>query len=293
MTKANTTSTAELPSCAATITSVPDAFIDALKNGQAISAATAVINEAMFHCDRPVALPADFELHDLEHYMEHRRRQRGAMTTRFIAPFAAYAAAFSEDGATVFVDPEDMSATAVLNLGTADAPGHADNTAKLTPQKTAAYKALLQLCGMQRSQRDVAEFLEDWAAHIECFDAEGAIKTAQAIAAVRKITIESAQQIESEEKSLSASRSAFESIKATSKEPLPTTICFTCAPYADLGARTFALRLGVLTTDKIPKLVLRLQKAEQHEEEMANELVERITEQTNTPVLIGRYSKSQ
>lgn len=289
-----TTATAELQAFAAPITTVPDAFIEAIKHHQAIVAATTAIDSTMFHCDRPVALPADFELHDLEHYMEHRRRPRGTMTTRFIPPFAHYANHFAEDGAIAFVNPADMSATAVLNFGSIDAPGHADNLVKLTPQKTSPYQALLQITSGQQSQRAVAEFLEDWSAHIECFDAEGAIKTAQAAAAVRKITIESAQQVESEEQSLSASRSAFESIKVSSKELLPATIHFTCRPYADLSDRTFVLRLGVLTTDKTPKLVLRLQKAEQHEEEMANELVELIAAElagTSVVALVGKYSK--
>lgn len=289
---ANTT--AELEAFAAPITTVPDAFIVAMKAGQAITAASAAVNDASVNLISAAALPDDFKLHDLESYLNYRRRPRGTMSTRFIGPFAEYAIAHAGEGATVFVDAGDMTATAVLDLGTVDLPGHADNKAKLTPNKTAAYAALLQITAGPRSQQDVAEFLEDWADQAKCLNGDTEIKAPLAIAAVRKITIESAQRVESEEQSLSATRSAFESIKASSQDPLPTTIYFACQPYADLAERTFVLRLSILTGEKTPKLVLRVQKLDTHAEEMANELVERITDAIGPelPVLVGTYGKA-
>lgn len=289
-----TTATAELQAFAAPITTVPDAFIVAMKAGQAITAASAAVNDASVNLISAAALPDDFKLHDLESYLNYRRRPRGTMSTRFIGPFAEYAIAHAGEGATVFVDAGDMTATAVLDLGTCDLPGHADNKAKLTPNKTAAYAALLQITAGPRSQQDVAEFLEDWADQVKCLNGDTEIKVPLAIAAVRKITIESAQRVESEEQSLSATRSAFESVKASSQDPLPTTIYFTCPPYADLEERTFALRLSILTSEKTPKLVLRVQKLETHIEEMANELVMRISEAIGPelPVLVGIYGKA-
>ena len=275
-------------------TTVPDAFIVAMKAGQAITAASAAVNDASVNLISAAALPDDFKLHDLESYLNYRRRPRGTMSTRFIGPFAEYAIAHADEGATVFVDAGDMTATAVLDLGTVDLPGHADNKAKLTPNKTAAYAALLQITAGPRSQQDVAEFLEDWADQAKCLNGDTEIKAPLAIAAVRKITIESAQRVESEAQSLSATRSAFESIKASSQDPLPTTIHFTCPPYADLRERTFVLRLSILTGEKTPKLVLRVQKLETHTEEMANELVARITDAIGPelPVLVGSYGKA-
>ena len=289
---ANTT--AELQAFAAPITTVPDAFIVAMKAGQAITAASAAVNDASVNLISAAALPDDFKLHDLESYLNYRRRPRGTMSTRFIGPFAEYAIAHAGEGATVFVDAGDMTATAVLDLGTVDLPGHADNKAKLTPNKTADYAALLQITAGPRSQQDVAEFLEDWADQAKCLNGDTEIKVPLAIAAVRKITIESAQRVESEEQSLSATRSAFESIKASSQDPLPTTIHFTCPPYADLNERTFVLRLSILTGDKAPKLVLRVQKLETHTEEMANELVMLISDAIapEMPVLVGTYGKA-
>ena len=267
--------------------------IEALQTGAAIEQARYAMGAA-FGAGQLVGLPDDFTVHDLEKYMHLRRRARGTMTTQSITDFAAYTTNHGDDGTTVFVNPEDMRATAVLNLGTPTEPGHADNRAKLDPKSTAAYRALLAMAsGAGQSQLKVAEFLEDWAPLIKCFNDAGPIAASQAIAAIRKITIESLRKLESEEQSLSASRSAFEQVSATSKDPIPTTIYFECQPYADLAERLFVLRLGVLTGGDKPMVNLRIIKHEGHLEEMARELAGEITMafgDTEIPVLLGSYT---
>lgn len=246
------------------------------------------------------ALPSDFKLHDLEQYMPQRRRARGVMTTRFIKQFGGYVQQHAELGTAIFIDAGDMTASAVLNLGTPGKPGHADNLAALALKRTAAYAALKRITETARNQTEVAEFLEDWPEHLTCFNDQGEIKRPLAIAAVRKITIDSSRKLESEEQQLGATRSAFESVQASSKDPLPTTIYFKCLPYSDLQSRIFVLRLGILTGDSKPKLTLRIQKEELHSEEMATELATLLeTEFAGTedatviPVLVGSYSKRQ
>lgn len=244
-----------------------------------------------------VALPSDYKLHDLEQYLPNRRRARGTMATSVLTSFADYSMAHAETGASVFISTDTLKAVTVLNLGTPEAPGHTDNRAWLEMEKTAAYKALTGIAnGSGRSQKDVAEFMEDWQEHVQCFDDAGEIKTSKAIAAIRKITIEAMRKMESEEQSLSASKSAFESVQASSKEPLPTVIYFNCEPYSGLEKRLFVLRLGVLTGESSPKVNLRIVKAEQHQEEMAKELAEKIQallDGENIPVMLGSYSKAQ
>lgn len=242
-----------------------------------------------------VALPKHYDLHDLEAYLPNRRRARGTMTTDALDSFVSFTKAHQEPGATVFVDPCGGAATAVLNLGTPTAPGHADNKAKLALSKTAAFQALLAHAnGNGLAQKVVAEFIEDWADNIQCFDSAGQIKTSLAVAAVRKITIDAMRKIESTEQSLSASKSAFESVTATSTEPLPTLILFVCQPYKNLLPRTFALRLGVLTGESTPKVNLRISKLEEHNEQMAQELADLIIGKfdSDIKVVMGSYAKS-
>lgn len=244
-----------------------------------------------------IALPDNYATHDLERYLPTRRRARGRMLTTSVNNFAAYATTHREPGASVFIEATKMRAVGVLNLGTPDQPGHADNQAVLELEQTAAYKAMRTACNGHKSQQTLAEFLEDWPDAVQAFAGSEQITSPKAVAAIRKITIESLRKLESEEQQLSATRSAFESVAATSTEKLPTHIYFRCVPYAGLAERTFVLRLAIHTSDRAPQLSLRMVNEELHAEQMAQELCDllRITFEAHVgdsplPVLIGHYA---
>lgn len=267
--------------------------IKELAQAEAITAAGSAVAAALDDGTATVALPSEFTVHDLEKTLPLRRRARGIMTTSSVAPFAEYVDQHKEPGAAVFVDQDAMTAVAVLNLGTPDQPGHADNIAKMVAKRLAAFTALLQhASGSGLAQAKAAEFLEDWPGYFKFFKDSGEITAGQAIAAVRKLTIEAMRKLEATEQQLSATRSAFESVSATSTEPLPTTIYFNCVPYHGLKDRQFVLRLGVLTSAKDPAIVLRIVNKEQHEEEMAAELatlVDSSLSESGVPVMVGKY----
>jgi uncharacterized protein YfdQ (DUF2303 family) len=265
--------------------------IAALTQAQSIAAAESAITNQV---ETLVGLPETFKLHDLEPYLKLRRRLRGTMSTISIDDFATYTRANKQTGAAVFVGAAQMQAIAVLNLGTPEEPGHADNRSVLTVPKTAAFAALLGIAnGGAKTQAAVAEFLEDWAAQIACYNEAGEpVATKHAVAAVRKISIEGTKRSEAAEQTLSASRSTFEQVKATGTETLPVLICMTCEPYKGLPLRTFLARLGIITGDK-PTLVLRIVKLETHVEEMAGELAGLVSLSLagdDVPVLLGDYS---
>jgi uncharacterized protein YfdQ (DUF2303 family) len=266
--------------------------IEALQYGGGIQEASNAVSVA-FADKAVVALPDHFKSIDLESYLPNRRRARGVMTTHALSDFATYTKAHAEAGATVFVDADEMSATAVLNLGTSTAPGHTDNRAKVQLKRTASYAALkAHASGQAISQLKAAEFLEDWPGHVHCFNDQGEITLPKSIAAIRKLSIESMRKLESSEQSLSASKSAFESVQATSAEPIPSTIYFDCEPYYGLESRQFVLRLSVLTGGDKPAISLRIVKQELHDEEMANEFAD-LTRKAlglDLPVLIGAYA---
>ncbi len=269
--------------------------IEKLSEAQAISAA----NEALSNCTGPddissaLVLPSDFQTHDFERFLQTRRRARGTMTTSSVPAFADYIKTHAEEGATCFIEQDKMTAVAVLNLGVPDAPGHADNRAVLAPKKTAAYLSLLKVAhGRGITQKEAAEFLEDWPALIQCFNEGEEVTPPKAIAAIRKITIEGLKKLESAEQQLSASRSTFEQVTASSTETLPTFIYFKCVPFHGLIERTFVLRLGILTGGQTPSIALRIINAEKHDEDMAAELAYLVAESIGdaTPVLVGSYT---
>lgn len=268
--------------------------LQAMSQGPAIDAADRAATGALPKTAGVLALPDNFQTHDLEKLLPLRRRARGAMATSVIENFAGYVTAHAEPGASIFVDPDKMAATAVLNLGTPAAPGHADNTAAFSPKATAAYKALYAVAnGQAKSQQAIAEFLEDWAEFVTCFHADMPMEHKYAVAAVRKVTIESLSKIESTEEQLSASRSAFDQVKATSGAGvLPTRFEFRCEPYVGIAERTFGMRLAILTEGKSPQITLRIIKAEEHAEKMAEELVSKVAAAIGgaAPVMIGSYS---
>lgn len=266
--------------------------ITALTKAESISAATGALAAAANSGFRVAALPDDFEVVDLERFDGVRRRARGVMATTIVADFAAYVAAHREAGATAFVNQDTMTASVVLNLGEPSLPGHADNLAKLETKQTAPFKALLGIAnGAGHKQQTVAEFLEDWTAHIQCFNDDGAISSPKAVAAVRKITIEAMRRQESSEQQLSASRSAFESVQASSADPLPHLVYFRCVPYVGLQERLFVARLGVLTSSDKPAITLRVINMEQHQDEMAAELAQIVRDALaeQVPVHVGTY----
>lgn len=267
--------------------------IEALSQAAAIDQACGTIQLALTDTRGAAALPAEFKIHDLESYLPTRRRARGTMETSSIADFAAYVAQHHEPGASVFVSPNAMVANAVLNLGTPDAPGHADNRAQFKPRMTAAYTALTQVAqGQALEQSRVAEFLEDWGHVITCFHEATELSPGKAVAAVRNITIDALRKVEASEQQLSASKSAFESVTASSKETLPTHVYFKCVPFHEFAERTFVMRLGIRTSDK-PAITLRVINREQHDEDMAAELRSKVDGAINTggvPVLVGDYT---
>lgn len=265
--------------------------IQELSKAQAIAAAAEAIAS---NPGQAVALPSEFQVHDLEKFLDTRRRMRGTMETSVIADFAKYVAANKESGATVFIDQDAMVATAVLNLGTPDAPGHTDNRARLGAKRTAAYTALLGVVGRALEQATAAEFCEDWAPMVTFFKDNESVSPAQAVAAIRKITVESMRKLEAEETQLSASKSTFESVKASSGElPLPTHLYFVCPPHFGFDTHTFVLRVSVVTSNDKPRLVLRFINLEAHTEEMAIEFAQRIgLAVDDIPVLIGSYKAS-
>jgi uncharacterized protein YfdQ (DUF2303 family) len=123
--------------------------IQELTKAQAITAAHNSTLSAITGGPGVITLPANFETRDLEKYLKNRRRLRGNMTTSVVKDFASYAEKNAESGAAIFIEPDKMTATAVLNLGTTTEPGHADNLAKLEMKRTAAYEALRRIANEQ------------------------------------------------------------------------------------------------------------------------------------------------
>lgn len=218
-------------------------------------------------------LPDGTGIESLERFSLERFRFRGAMTTTSIEDFARYSKGYASptEPARCFIDADNMTARSVFNIGTLDNPGHADNIAAITLKKTAPFRALLAINGDRLSQKQIAEWLEDWKDYLLAFDADGnAMQITQAAQAVRRVTIQQATQADHEDGDFSGKKSLMQSIEASSKEVMPVAFQFKCVPYEGLGERAFSLRNSLLKSGE-PCFVLRIVQLEAQEEAIANE----------------------
>lgn len=242
-----------------------------------------------------VALPTGWNIHSLEKYQDHRRRFTGTMTTNSIDDFIGYSN--TNDGETCFIDAEKMTATTFFNLGDSDEPGHGDNIAKLSLKKTAAYNELYNITQKRLSQKELAEWLEDWRADIVALDSTDSetrqpINIIKAISAVRNITIKASREAEHSDSDFSAARTTMDKIEASAKEQLPAGFLFSCIPYDGLMEREFLLRMSIITSGDAPVIQLRVIQLEKQQEEIAKELQAKIGNMISqhTTVYIGTFA---
>ena len=219
-----------------------------------------------------VVLPDSAQIIDLEKFQSGRSRFRGTYSTHSLEDFALYVAERAEPGARGFIDQDAMSCILLFNLGTAEAPGHADDRAVLKLKPTAGYTAAQQIGGRGISQKDLSDWIEDWHQYLTPVDEAGsAIPVAKAIAAVRTITIKASSESETSVGETSASRSAMDQIEARSKETLPVSLQFSTVPFEGLTEQVITLRLSVITSGAVPVLKLRWVGEEVQREDIAQE----------------------
>jgi uncharacterized protein YfdQ (DUF2303 family) len=172
-----------------------------------------------------------------------------------------------------------MTAKTIFDLGTTDLPEHKEHKATLSLKKTAAFKALLGCDDSKFSQKNAADFLEDWEDNIAVFNQSGESMTLrQATKALRDLTIESAREINSQVNDFSESMSAMERIEAKNQHSLPSSIVFNCIPYLALKNRDFTIRLSIITGGDRPTIGFRIVRIDAIEEEIALEFKDLLVE---------------
>lgn len=241
-----------------------------------------------------VVLPESATVVKLEQYQLQRDRFRGHLKTHALADFAKYVEQHKacDIKSRGFVDQDAMSATIIFNLGEYGDAGHGDDTATLTLKPTAAYTALQGIVGKSLSQQTLAEWLEDWAQHIQAKDCDTDLTLVAAINAVRHMTIKATSQRDSKVGDFSGSRSSMDEIEAKSMETLPTAFVFTTVPFEALQPASITLRMSVLTGGETPVLKLRWVGEESQREEFAREFKATLEKEVGgfVPLTIGTFA---
>lgn len=224
----------------------------------------------------PVALiPEGAKVVDLERFEMLRSRFRGTYSTHSLEDFGVYVVERAAPNARGFIDQDVMSCIVLFNLGTPDQPGHADDRAVLRLKPSAAFAAVQAVCGQALVQKSMSDWIEDWHQHLVATDENGVVMTiAKAIAAVRTITVKASSESDHAVSETRASRSAMDSIEASSKETLPAWLDFKVIPFEGLGEQTIRLRMSVITSGSQPQLKLRWLGEEAQREAIAQEFKE-------------------
>lgn len=239
-----------------------------------------------------VAVPDNFNVKSLEQYGANRLRQRGTFSTNSVDAFSYFVNEFKQN-LPVFVSDSEMTAEAIFNYGDSETQGHCDHTARLSLLKTAEFKDLLNIDGRTLDQRQVAEFLEDYRGNIVCFDSEGEVlDIKKSIAAIRRVTINSSAESESEQNDFSNSKSRIEKHTAGSTvNTLPSGFRFTCEPYNGLPVRSFETRIALRGGDDI-ELTIKVKTLEKQFELIAKDFAKTVEEkvENNVSVYIGSFN---
>lgn len=222
------------------------------------------------HTDTPAAL-VNGQIISLESLQEGRARFRGVFKTRSIADFAEYVKNNADSSAEGFVDTDTVSATVFINIGTEEAPGHADWRAVLTPKPTAGYAAALALDGKKLSQKEAIDWIEDWHTFLSASIGGEKKPLSAAIDAIRNIKVSTKAESNHVEADNARKRSAMEEVEASSAGGIPSAIVMRVEPYEDLKLRDIILRLSVITGGPAPVIAFRIAQRGAMEEEVAQE----------------------
>lgn len=244
--------------------------------------------------DRPAAvMPNDFKVIDLEKFQENRNSYRGKFKTESIKSFGQYCEIHNIEDGECHIDQAKMSATAVFDLGTHEAPGHCEHTATIALKKTADFTALLALNERKTGQQALAEWFEDWRDQISPYlPDEETMDIKKAIASIRNVKIKATAESNHEQGDFSASSSRMGNISAESANGNVAGFQFTCKPYSELDDTTFTVRLSLLTSEDKPVWIPRIIQLEKREQELAEELQDKLKnalKDTSIELFIGTF----
>ncbi len=224
-----------------------------------------------------VALPDSVTLHDLERFHPTRRRFRGAFSAQNVDTFAEFVNGRDEAFPSVFIDPENMKATAYFDfvVGSGE-PGHCEFTASISPQNLPEYAAAVKANITAYKQRDLLDWLQDWrhcltARFVDESGENKDIPIDKAIARLRNVDFTATATNEHEEQNFASGRSSMARIAAKAKDGnLPVGFEITVIPYPGFSARVLFLRLGLKNPDS-PTFSLTIESFDYVKQQIAEE----------------------
>lgn len=249
---------------------------EAIKRIEELSANSCVSAEDLAGIAIPAALmPEGRKVESLEHLLPAPVFQRVNYTTERLEDFCRYVGAEAiEDATAVFVKPDGSGAQGIIDFGAHTTPSWKRHKANLQMKHTAEFAACLSIHGKSMTQRQIIEWLEDWAHIASGVNANGEPLTVpKMISALRRIDIKAKREATNEEQNFGAKRTAMEEVEATSGDgAMPDIIKIACQVYPCTRQREVTLRLSLLTGDDKPTLKARIIGLETINKDVAEEI---------------------
>lgn len=196
-----------------------------------------------------IALPHGFRIEDLESHMPQRTRFRGQLNTKNPDDFRVYCEKHDLGGqkSACFVG-SDLTAVCIFDLGSSEEPLHGDHRARLALPYTPEFNALRNLIDSHKTQRTMAEWIEEWAFMLTfatSFEGGEDISVAKAVSAIRTMELKKVREDKRIEGDFSRSASVLEQQEMKDAERFPAYMFATLQPAEDLPAMIFEFRLSI------------------------------------------------
>jgi uncharacterized protein YfdQ (DUF2303 family) len=221
--------------------------------------------------------PGKTKVESIEHLQEGRSLFRGTFATNSIKDFVRYVESRkgAPRGFIAAEKIEGLSCRMFFNLGDDKNPGHGNDIADLNPKMMPAFAAMRAICGKKLTQQELIDWVEDWHHVVSAQNAgEAFMGTAEAVAGIRSMKIDTKGQQTSTVNNFGAARSAMEEVEANRDGGMPAFLTLRTEPFERLMPRSFVLRVSILTGGDKPALTLRWQRQEHQCEEIAQEFKE-------------------
>lgn len=232
---------------------------------------------------------------DLDTYADGKRRKTGEYRTANVADFVR----FIKDETTpeqckIFVDDDTMSATAYLNYGhDGFEQGKLDYKAVVELKMTPVFQKLVNLHYNTVSQRDLIDFLTDYAPVLTPVNTQGeTINIGNAINALRQIKIDETKNTQNDVQNFGETRSTFENVKArTADDNMPVMFHISDACYQSLSKTDITMRLVIHAKDGKPYFKLMINAIDLLQLERAETFVKMINDDLagEFDVLLGGF----
>lgn len=226
-----------------------------------------------------VAVPHGVQVKDLEQFKDHRDHWRGNLATDHIDSFVKFCETHVSTFGDfpVFINAHNMKAESILDYGQDTLPGHCRLTANLKLEKTALFVNMVNnFVNEIESQKGLVNLIEEYAAHIVVYgeNEEGgreAMALPAAMAALRRMSVDTVHNVSSEQNNYGSSNSAMEKVDIKANGMRPIALSFTCKPYKELSERIFMFRISPIVKGNEICFKLSALMFEETMEEMALE----------------------